>query len=1037
MEGASGGPEGDDRRHFLKIMGASMAMAGIGLTGCRRWPKEHIVPFAHRPQGTMPGVPESFATCRNFLGMVQGTLVTSHDGRPTKVEGNPLHPDSLGATDLFAQASVLELYDQDRLTSVIDQRSETPTDVSAEMFDTWLQQTLPPLKRRQGEGLWILSEPSESPSVAAQRQRLAQRLPGAMWVTWSPCADHAQTAALQSAFRGRYSPKHNLADADLIVSFEADFMGPGQEMIPMSRGWARGRSGENGTMNRMLVAESSLSLTGTRADNRYPMKSTDVTALAVAVARELLGEDAVEGSLAGWTGNESLAKTIATELTHARGRSIVLAGSAQPPAVHRLVAMINESLGNVGTTVSYAAMGDEPGETASIDELVDALAGDAVDLLVVVGGNPSYDHGLDISSARASIHLTVAPNETTHEVDWALPRAHELECWGDGRASDGMISIQQPLIQPLFGGRSTIELIAAITGEGPAAGYDIVRQTFNELTGSAPLASGFDPAWRTAVHDGVVTDTGWPIDNKKVRTSGLAKEVATLASADHTGLEMRFAPSATLFDGRWGNNGWLLETPDPITRLTWDNAVQIGIAFAREHGISTGDVVTVTVGETSVDAAAILVPGQCSQSITLPLGWGRTIVGRVGEGSGFDFYPLRSGSDNVAHGTLSKTQETYELGTVQDHFPIESTGGQGTQERLPTIYREGTLQEYTHHPHFAEHRAHVISRLSLWDADQQFQGAKYKWGMAIDLSTCTGCAACVTACQAENNLPIVGKDQVLRGREMHWIRIDRYFSFQESSPGSWDADQPVSYGIMPVACHHCENAPCEQVCPVAATVHDEEGLNVMVYNRCVGTRYCSNNCPYKVRRFNYFDYFRRDPLRSTGFLQVQPSYYVRQQSGADPLRRMQFNPEVTVRMRGVMEKCTYCTQRIQAAKIAAKNAWVTLGQAEKDAQGRPVIPDGTITPACAQACPTQAIAFGDLFDESSRVARMHAGDRGYALLDELNVKPRTRYMARLTNPIASQGESGDRDTDDHAPKDDHGGDHTSAIDSIMEGVIRG
>ena len=555
-------------------------------------------------------------------------------------------------------------------------------------------------------------------------------------------------------------------------------------------------------------------------------------------------------------------------------------------------------------------------------------------------------------------------------------------------------------------------------------GFDIVRSTESEVTGATADATAFSPRWRTLLHNGLLKDSAWSTETPRVDAGTVARgaDVTAQALSGDTGTVAVFAGDYSVYDGRFANNGWLQELPDPITKLTWDNAVIIGPAHARTLGVKTGDMVRVTVGAASVESAALVETGQAPGVITLPLGYGRRFKGRVSYDSGFDFYPLRN-SDAMwsAPAKIEKISGSYVLARTQDHWAMDKVSGQGIEERLPTIFREADITTWEKDPQFAGALGHTVHSLSLWDDTLQFEGARFKWGMAIDLSACTGCGACVVACQAENNIPIVGKDQVRMGREMSWLRIDRYFRFKETSPGVFATDLPERVAIQPMTCQMCENAPCEQVCPVAATVHSTDGLNVMVYNRCVGTRYCSNNCPYKVRRFNYFDYFRRDPLRETGLLQVQPSYYLRRQSGGDPLRRMQFNPEVTVRMRGVMEKCTFCTQRIEAAKIKAKNAWVKKPQAEKASGIRLMIPDGTLTPACAQTCATEAIVFGDLMDADSRVSKAHRDDRSYELLGELNVKPRNRYLARVYNAL-----EGERHPEDF--HHGHGG-HSSSSDS--------
>jgi molybdopterin-containing oxidoreductase family iron-sulfur binding subunit len=616
---------------------------------------------------------------------------------------------------------------------------------------------------------------------------------------------------------------------------------------------------------------------------------------------------------------------------------------------------------------------------------------------VIIGGNPVYDAPADLDFAaalgqvRTSVHLSLYDNETSGLCTWHVPRAHELESWGDGRAWDGTIGITQPLILPLFEGLSPIELLAVMADDDKTTGHDIARRTFGEAT----AAPDVERLWRRTLHDGYKAGSAHSTANPSVADAAVPTAVEDLWQSwmppAGDAFELVFVPDACVYDGRFANNGWLQELPDPLTKLTWDNAVCLGPRAAERLGVDTGDMVRISRAGRAVEAAVCVVPGRHPESVTLSLGYGRQRAGLVGNGAGFDFYPLRtSDAMGIADGAvIEKIGGSYEFAVTQDHHPVDTVGGRGATDRLPTILREGTLQEYRSDPKFAKHRAHVVHRLSLWNEPGGGE-SEYAWGMSIDLSACTGCSACVVACQAENNIPVVGKDQVKRGRELQWIRVDRYFK--------GDPEAPEAVGVQPVPCMHCETAPCEEVCPVAATTHDDDGLNVMIYNRCVGTRYCSNNCPYKVRRFNYFDYQKRAPVRDAGLLDVDPKYFVRPQSDANLLQRMQFNPEVTVRSRGVMEKCTYCIQRIADAKITAKNEWVKMSEAEKRDNPRVTVPDGELTTACAQACPAQAIVFGDLNDPGSRVAALRADDRSYEMLEELNTKPRTTYLAKLRNP---------------------------------------
>ena len=1015
--GAEAMLDGPDRRGFLKVMGASMALAGVGLTGCRRWPREVIAPYAHRPEGRIPGVAEQYASIVEQAGVATGVLVTCFDGRPTKMEGNPAHPGSLGALTAWQQATVLDLYDPDR-TRQVHERPGGAAKASRKTwadFESWWKSHATSLG--DGAGLRFLAESSGSPSVQRMQRALRTRFPKASWTTWDAIGNPAEAAGLELALGGPFRPVHDLAKADVVVSLDCDFLGEHPDMLAQARGWASRRTPDDGPMNRVYQVEPDLSITGASADDRYAMRPSEITALALELAAAITGS----GTVTSKPGKAMLA-----DLTSRRGHSLILAGASQPAAVHAACALINETLGNTGSTVRYARVPEPEMPTSSLTSLVTDMNNGSVDTLVVIGGNPVWDAPADLGLASAmskvanTVHVGDQDDETSAACRWHLLRAHGLEAWGDGRAWDGTMSIRQPMILPLWDGRSEIELLAMLAGEKTTEGFEIVRRTFEDLTATPMTPAGtepsFSPVWRKALHDGLL-ETAAVGETPRVDTVAVKKAMATSSVSKGVGIEVIFTVGM-LLGGRMGNNGWMQELPDPISKLTWDNAVMLSESTAAGLGVGSGDVVTVSVGNRSVAGPVLVQPGQCDGTATLTLGYGRDWPGRVVAGAGFNAYPIRTenGLWTEQGASIASTGESQQLVTTQDHYAIDSVGGEGTQARLPMLFREASAETFAAHPNFARDRDHVISSLSLFE-ETQFEGARYRWGMATDLTKCTGCSACVTACQAENNIPIVGKDQVRMGREMHWLRIDRYYRFGKAN-GKWDTSQPVSIAMQPLTCQHCENAPCEQVCPVAATVHTSDGLNAMVYNRCVGTRYCSNNCPYKVRRFNFFDYFRRDPLRDTGMLQVQPDYYIKRQSGGDPLRRMQFNPNVTVRMRGVMEKCTWCTQRIEAAKIETRNKWVKLPEAEKAKAKRVVIPDGMITPACAQTCPTGAIVFGDLLDESSRVAKLHRSSRAYDLLGELNVKPRNQFMARITNPA-----SGERFPDDFVS---HGAGHGDA-----------
>jgi Fe-S-cluster-containing dehydrogenase component len=661
---------------------------------------------------------------------------------------------------------------------------------------------------------------------------------------------------------------------------------------------------------------------------------------------------------------------LAADLVAHRGQSLVAVGPRQRPEVHALAHQLNAMLENVGQTVRYLRTDDDEraGHVADITALVDAMRAGRVETLLILGGNPVYNAPADLDFAAGlkqvptSIQIGLHRNETARLCHWHVPQAHFLESWGDARAFDGTYSVVQPMIAPLYGGRTWIELLARILGQTLPDGQELVRATFAALTGEP-----FDEQrWLRTVRDGLLADSRWP------------EEPVSAAAVDSPGSEplgpstagpweLVFCPDASLLDGRFANNGWLQECPDPMTKLTWDNAALVSPATAAALGVADESVVTLRIGDRSCRVPVCVIPGQADGSIAVSLGYGRTAAGYVGgleergiAPVGFDAYALRTSQAMyvVDAVDVERTTDRHPLAVTQDHHAIDTVGMQQRAKVVPQLIREASLAHYLSHPDFAQHVVHHPPLESLW---QELPYEGHRWGMSIDLSKCIGCSACVVACQAENNIPVVGKEQVRRGREMHWIRVDRYFT------GDADRGEEVEVALQPVACHHCELAPCEQVCPVAATVHSDEGLNDMIYNRCIGTRYCGNNCPYKVRRFNYFNYHKE------------------LEEANREVTKMMFNPDVTVRSRGVMEKCTYCVQRIQAVKIDTRNRQAP-------------IPDGAIQTACQQACPTRAIVFGDLADESSQVARHHRADRAYAMLAELNIKPRTAYLARIRNP---------------------------------------
>jgi molybdopterin-containing oxidoreductase family iron-sulfur binding subunit len=958
-----------DRRSFLKVMGASLALAGLG--GCMSPapapPDEKIVPYVNQPEEIIPGRPLFFASAMPLSGFGRGVLVESHEGRPTKIEGNPDHPASLGSSDIFMQASALVFYDPDRSRVL----------TNAGIISTWnrffaaLNAELETQRLTEGAGLRILTETVTSPTLAHQLNTLLKKLPKAKWHQYEPAGrDHVYEGA-RLAFGEVVDTRYRLDKADVILSIDADFLFLGAGSLRYARDFADKRrvNGPKAEMNRLYVVESTPSVTGSMADHRLPLGPDDIVGFAKLVAKglgvELPGEaPAVSASYGKWIG------ALVRDLQKHRGKSLIIAGDPQPPIVHALAHAMNLALGNVGSTVIFteSIAANPTSQNDSLRELVRDMEANAVQVLIMIGGNPVYTAPADLNfgsllvKSNFSVHLSLYDDETSALCHWHIPETHYLESWSDVRAFDGTASIIQPLIAPLYEGRTVHEVLATIMGQPGRTSYEIVRDYWKQRH----PGPDFETFWRKAVHDGVVPGTealtkqvvlkrdlsSWVAANQE-----RAQQKAGSAEKEKNEVEVLFRLDPTIYDGRFANNGWLQETPKPLTKLTWDNAVLVSPATAErlglnyrigttggEHGTVYGDVVELEYAGRKVRGTAWILPGQADDCVTLHLGYGRTRAGRVGTKTGFNANSLRT-SDAPWHGSglqIRKSGGQQPLACTQFHHLMEGRG----------LLRSATLAEYHKNPNFIQaSEAEEKSPASLYPG---FKYDGYAWGMAIDINSCIGCNACVVACVAENNSPVIGKKEVLRGREMHWIRIDRYYK------GGLENPQMVH---QPVPCMHCENAPCELVCPVGATNHSHEGLNDMVYNRCVGTRYCSNNCPYKVRRFNFFLYsdFQTPSLK--------------------PLR----NPDVTVRSRGVMEKCTYCVQRINEAKI----------NAEKENR---LVRDGEIVTACQQACPTQAIVFGDVNDPNSRVSKLKAGLLNYTLLDELNTKPRTSYQAKLNNP---------------------------------------
>ncbi len=908
-----------NRREALRLMAASLAMAGLG--ACVKQPSGRIVPYVRAPEEIVPGKPLYYATAMEIGGVALGLLAESHMGRPTKVEGNPDHPGSLGATHAFAQASVLSLYDPDRSQVVLREGriSSWPTFLGA------LNQALEQEKSRRGAGLRILTGTVSSPSLASQLATLLQQYPQAKWRQWEP------SAPASPPFHAVY----RFDQTDVVLSLDADFLGTGTTSVRYAHDFMERRR-RVPDMSRLYVVEPMPSPTGTRADHRAAVRAGDIEGFARAVAKGL-------GLVPDGSSSVSWIPAVVKDLQAHRGRCLVVPGEFQPASVHLLAKQMNQALGNIGQTVAYVAPveANRTDQIAALRELIGEMNAGKITLLVIMSGNPAYAAPADLDFAGAMknvktrVHLAQYYDETSELCHWHIPETHYLEAWGDTRGYDGTVTIQQPLIEPLYGGKPAIELVSAIAGNPDLSAHDAVRRYWQTHQGGGE----FETFWLTSVHDGVVPSTAL-----RTEETAAGNQEPRGRSPEGGGLEIVFRPDPTVWDGRFANNGWLQELPKPVTKLTWDNAAHMSAATAERLGVTNEDVVELKYRGRRVRAPVLVVPGHASESVTVHLGYGRRRGGRIAAGPGFNAYSLRT-SDALWHGpglTVSRTGDTYRLAGTQRHFATEGRAQ----------LRVATVEEFKKDPQFANREEPAPAKELTIYPEWNYTG--YAWGMAIDLNACTGCSACVAACNAENNIPVVGKEQVLREREMHWLRIDVYHR------GSLDNPE---FHNEPMLCQHCENAPCELVCPVNATVHSTEGLNQMVYNRCVGTRYCSNNCPYKVRRFNFLLFSDWET----------PSLY--------GLR----NPNVTVRSRGVMEKCTYCVQRINDAKI----------RAEKEDR---TVRDGEILTACQQACPTRAIVFGNINDRASLVARLKADPRNYAVLGELNTRPRTTYLAGVRNP---------------------------------------
>jgi len=980
--------DGVSRRNFLQLMGASLALAG--LSGCTRQPPENIIPYVRQPEEITPGKPLFFASAMPMGEHTLPVLVRSDMGRPIKIEGNPQHPAGGLATDSFAQASVLEMYDPERSQSVLKLGEQSSW---GEFLDVMGPQVAAQ-KAKQGAGLRFLTGAFTSPTLAAQMQAALKAFPQAKWHVYEPVNHDSARAGAQLAFGQVLEPRHNLASADVIVSLDCDFLNSAHnpEFLQNALQFGRRKKVAGGNLNRLYVVESTLSNTGGKADHRLPVRSSNIETVARAIAAQVSGATAPSGLDAKQT---KFVSAVAKDLQAHRGASVVMAGETQPPVVHALAHAINAQLGNVGKTVSYgdpvvALPANFAGSVASLRDLANDIDAGKVELLFIMGTNPCYTAPDDLNFRHTDdphhngkykrysvlekvptrVHLGLYVDDTAQVCQWHVNEAHYLESWSDVRTHDGTVSIVQPLIDPLYGGRSAHELLGVFTDVPNNSSYDWVRGYWQ----SQHSGTDFEAYWRKAVHDGFIAGTATAPRNATAKPAAALPPAGKPATGEY---EIVFRPDPNLFDGRFANNGWLQELPKPISNVVWDNAVFLSLNTAKKLGLTLGGedspMVLLNLNGRELEAVAWIVPGQPDDSVTLHLGYGREHAGRTGNAHGYNAYLLRtSDAPLVAAGLkITDAQKRHAVAAVHLHNNVEYDQNGDQEENKRGIIRSATLDEYTMHPDFAHESFEAPSpTFTLYKPKEHPYDPKatpHKWGMAIDLNACIGCNTCVVACQSENNIPVVGDWEVRRGREMHWIRIDNYYLGDYGNPKTH---------FQPVTCMQCEMAPCEVVCPVGATVHSSEGLNDMVYNRCVGTRYCSNNCPYKVRRFNFMLY--------ADFTTEQ--------------YKLRNNPDVSVRSRGVMEKCTYCIQRITRARVEAEEAQV-------NGKGDGLVADGALSPdptslktACQQACPSEAIVFGNLNDPNSEVSKWQAQKINYGMLAELGTRPRTTYLASVTNP---------------------------------------
>ncbi|MDR8393218.1 TAT-variant-translocated molybdopterin oxidoreductase [Aliifodinibius sp. S!AR15-10] len=966
------------RRSFLRVMGASIALAGFA--SCRR-PVQKILPYSNQPEEVIPGEPLYYASAMPFQDALTGIVVENHEGRPTKIEGNEMHPASSGSSSIFNQGAILNMYDPDRSRYVRRDGERS----SYNEFLSFCKEHFSDTDRN----IAFISEANSSPTYNRLRDQALDQFSNAQWVTYEPFGEDNALEGTNIAFGERLRTVNHFDQADVIVALDDDFLNPAanKNSVQDTRNYTQGRKVESpeDNMTRFYAIESTFSMTGSNADNRLRLKSSEIELFLYALAAELSGS--VDGltEFSGYSNkftDHDWIGALAEDLLANQGSSVLTVGNEHAPSIHATVAALNQALGNAGNTVTYHEvpyLQDQYNKDAFESVVSDLQAGN-IDTVVLVGTNPAFTAPADLNfsenlqNANTVIHLADYYDETSKLANWHINRAHFLEAWSDGYSFTGTRSIVQPQIEPLFSGISDIEFLNSIVTSEKTKGYDLVQETWNEF-----ISGSFQSNWERILHDGLDEEATFPQASVDISSDFQASVSGFLNRASETSeMEVVIRPDSKLYDGRYANNGWLQELPDPMTKITWDNVALMSKATAEKLGIQQAGLgvaevekVSITIDGTTVEIPAWVQPGHADDSITITVGYGREGIGKVANQTGIDTYPLRK-TGSMLYATdvsVENAGGAYEIACTQDHNSMEGR----------SLLRHATLQEYREEPEFASYESSYEAELpgesyaeekgsdrpmTLFDSqdDEEYPDYEPQWGMTIDLNSCIGCGACTVACQAENNIPVVGKREVSNGREMHWIRNDRYFE--------GDVDDPQALH-QPVPCMHCELAPCEQVCPVAATTHSDDGMNQMTYNRCIGTRYCANNCPYKVRRFNFFNYTKE---------------YLT--TGDDPeVVQMAMNPDVTVRFRGVMEKCTYCVQRVNKAKIEAKKE-----------TGSPKPEDGAVQTACQQACPAKAIEFGDLTDDNSKVVEAKSNERNYLLLEEVNTRPRTSYLAKLRNP---------------------------------------